>query len=99
MPKPVSPKYCAHFNVGDSHFHEYFDRLDAIRAALTEYHDEFGFATTYANDLANGPQIIQQDCVNVNNSCEDCNSDMNFHDYPELRYVIGPRGGVQEVAV
>jgi hypothetical protein len=31
--------------------------------------------------------------------CGDCDSAMNFHDYPMVRYELGQRGGIKKVAV
>lgn len=30
---------------------------------------------------------------------DECNSQMNFHDYPSARWQIGPRGGIRKVYV
>ena len=83
-------KVCAHYNTGpyQSHHARYGSIREAVREfrqTLSELGIETGDGEYYTLDVC--PQ------------CDDCDSRMNFHDYPTARYQLGPRGGISKVCV
>lgn len=85
-------KVCAHFFLSPyQHYHRRFDSIADARKWLWEYLIPNGNLGPYDKDWPVGFDVYPL--------CEDCNSEMNFHDYPMARYVAGPRGGIKKVMV
>jgi len=79
-------KVCAHINGGPHHrWHERFASValavEAFRAGMAALKIDRGDGEHYT--MALYPQ------------CDECESEMNFHDYPLARYRVGPRGGIR----
>jgi hypothetical protein len=78
-------KVCAHYNYGPfAHEHE---RYHSIADAL------YGFTLLLAVvgvDTGDGEHYT----IDLYPQCSECDSQMNFHDYPMTRYQLGPRGGL-----
>ena len=81
-------KVCAHINGGPfQRWHERFASValavEAFRVSMAELSVKTGDGEHYTLDLY--PQ------------CDDCDSAMNFHDWPMTRFQLGPRGGLQRI--
>ena len=88
-------RVCAHMILGPfSHHHmvaatigeavqNFTDSLEGYYGDLSGILERTG--EEYAPNLALYP------------ACDDCNSEMCFHDYPMTRYVVGPRGGINRI--
>lgn len=90
-------KVCAHMNLGPFiHNHYRFDSIatgiSGFRRELIRHHG----STHGIQPFADG---YDMPCVDFYPQCEDCNSQMNFHDYPMSRYQVGSRGGIRKVTV
>jgi hypothetical protein len=82
-------KVCAHFNLSPyQHYHKRFDSIHAAKHWLWDYLIPQGNLAPYNPDY---PVVLD-----VYPQCKDCNSQMNFHDYPMARYSVGPRGGIRK---
>lgn len=89
-------KVCAHYNLGA--FDQQYMRADSVKAALAEFRD--GLVANYYGDLKGIVDRTGEDyapTISFYPQCDDCNSNMCFHDYPMSRYQIGNRGGIRKV--
>ena len=85
-------KVCAHFCLSPyQHHHQRFDRIYEAVGWLWKYLIQDGNLGPYDENYPVVMDLYPQ--------CEDCNSQMNFHDYPMSRYQVGPRGGIRKVYV
>lgn len=78
-------KVCAHYNYGP--FANGHGRYDSIKDAL------YGFEMllrVVGIDSGDGEHYT----IDLYPQCSECDSQMNFHDYPMARYELGPRGGL-----
>jgi hypothetical protein len=76
-------KVCAHFNLSPfQHSHERFDSAKEAIDYLRQHGDV---------DRGDG----ERSSVSIYPQCSQCNSHMNFHDWPWLMYSMGPRGGIK----
>ena len=75
---------CAHINYGPhNHGHKRFRTIaDAVHY--------FG-RDVAGEDYGTG---TDEQVMDLFPQCPDCTSGMNFHDYPMVRYSVGPRGGI-----
>ena len=81
-------KVCAHICVAPFQFvHERHDSVKSALASLREW-DESTFGS-HAGEPEEYPEM------NLYPQCADCDSMMNFHDWPMATYRIGPRGGLR----
>lgn len=81
-------KVCAHIHLGPFNNSQMF--CDSVGEAISYFKDEIA-----CNDFGTG---VEDQCMDVYQSNHDCGCDsmMNFHDYIETRYTIGPRGGIKK---
>lgn len=85
-------KICAHMHLSPySRSHMRFDSVCQAKAWLWNYLYREGMLGPYDPDHPCG--------FSVNPQCDDCNSEMNFHDYPMYLIEVGPRGGIRKVRV
>lgn len=85
-------KVCAHFCLSPyQHCHERFDSSAQAKAWLWNYLHCDGNLGPYDPEYPIVMDLYPQ--------CSDCNSTMNFHDYPMTRYEVGPRGGIRKVCI
>lgn len=77
-------RVCAHIHYGPYNFgHKRFRTIgDAVHYFRREVAGE---------DYGTG---TDDQCMDLYPQCPDCDSMMNFHDYPDARYTVGPRGGI-----
>lgn len=87
-------KVCAHINYGP--FQNGHERFDSIGAAL-----EFFREKVVDNRYREGTTDDADGCytIDLNEQCDDCSSMENYHDYPMLRYDVGPRGGLRKAYI
>lgn len=83
-------KVCAHISPGCGAFSMIHKRFDTIWLAV-EY-----FKALTEHDLMT---VTEDTVMDLYPQCDDCSSLMNFHDYPMVRYAVGPRGGIRKVIV
>jgi hypothetical protein len=77
-------KVCAAINLGP--FNRTHKRFDTIGEAVRYFTDEVAGV-----DYGTG---VDDQVMDLYPQCEDCYSGATFHDYPMVRYTVGPRGGV-----
>jgi len=87
----IKDKYCAHINLGPwNRMQRYFP---TIGAAVDYFRSEIR-----GEDFGTGTedQVIDLYIAKDQHSDEkcECNESENYHDYPLVRYSVGPRGGV-----
>ena len=89
---------CAHVNLGPFVHHHF--RAESCKAAVA------GFARLVEQhygvldkSIAEIRRPDEMPCVDLYPQCRECNSHMNFHDYPMVRHQVGPRGGIRRVRV
>lgn len=85
-------KICAHMNLGPySNHHARFDTIaDAVNTFRNELESFYGTLEGILDRTGEDNAPV----VDVYPQCNDCDSHMNFHDYPMARYALGPRGGI-----
>lgn len=82
-------KVCAWANLSPyQHVHKRFDSQAAGLKWFREYGRDVGWSNH--GDPA---------CIDFYPVCKDCQDGMNFHDYPMVRFEVGPRGGIRKVCV
>lgn len=85
-------KVCAHMFLSPySSYHKRFDSAAQAKHWLWDYLYPQGNLAGYDPDHPVGMNIYPQ--------CDQCNSQMNFHDYPAYQFVVGPRGGISRKRV
>lgn len=83
-------KVCAHINTGPhTNWHERFDSIADAVTAFRQVLDDTGVRR------GDGEHYT----LDVFDQCGDCDSAMNFHDWPLVRFVLGPRGGIRRETV
>lgn len=88
-------RVCAHMNLGPhSHHH-------MVAATIGEAVQNFADSLEgYYGSLAGILDRTGEECapaLDLYPACDDCNSQMNFHDYPMARWAVGPRGGIRKL--
>jgi hypothetical protein len=78
-------KVCAHINYGP--FNRGHERFDSVGSAVAYFAREIA-----GEDFGTGTDEQVMDLYPV---CDDCDGAVNFHDYPMVRYSVGPRGGIR----
>ena len=77
-------KVCAAINYGPfNHGHK---RFDTIREAVRYFTNEVAGV-----DWGTG---TDEQVMDLYPQCDDCTDGETYHDYPMVRYTVGPRGGV-----
>lgn len=90
----MNAKYCVAFNVGGRQWHERHTSLTDVMRTLRQAHESMGFTTVIREG-----EVVQADVADIYPVCDDCNDRETYHDYPDRRYQIGQREGVQGVYV
>jgi len=88
---------CAHMNLGP--FTNAHGRFSTVWMAVESFKKELERFYGSLEGIIDRTGEDRAPCVDLFPQCPDCNSHMNFHDYPFARYQIGPRGGIRKVAV
>lgn len=88
-------KVCAHINYGP--FNNGHERFDSIAEAV-EYFRSKVAGVDYGTGLGSREYGDEQN-MDLYPQCSDCSSGMCFHDYPMVRYAVGPRGGIRKESV
>lgn len=82
-------KVCAHFNVTPfQHFHRRFGSIYEARRYFEDCLRELDPQPNVYGDLPTMDVALQ---------CDDCNDVMNFHEFPRLRFSVGPRKAITKV--
>ena len=87
-------KVCAHYNLGA--FDQNYGRFDSAKQAVEFFREQL---ENFYGDTAGILDRTGEDhrpVVSLYPQCDDCASNMCFHDYPMSRYTIGVRGGIQK---
>lgn len=88
---------CAHMNLGPFvHRHRTYW---SIKNAVDNFRDHLEAFYGSLEGILDRTGPDNAPCVDLYPKCNDCNSEMNFHDYPFARYQVGPRGGIRKVNV
>lgn len=82
-------KVCASINYGP--FNHGAERFDSIAAATAYFAREVA-----GTDFGTG---TDEQVMDLYPQCDDCTSGATFHDYPAIRLVVGPRGGIRREAI
>ncbi|QGJ92036.1 hypothetical protein SEA_KEELAN_72 [Gordonia phage Keelan] len=91
-------KVCTHINGGSQYAYENQQKnFESISVARQAFRDSL--YVRYADPKSDNEMPVMDVYVLADNETCDCNSHMNFHDYPSKRFTVGPRGGVKEVSV
>lgn len=83
---------CVHVNYGDTagyatgHFY-----TNTVKSAVSTFKGDCDLLNAYNNGGDNPPTMD----IYTYDNCE-CDRTMNFHDYPESRYIMGIRGGIKK---
>lgn len=86
------PKVCAHINYGPfQNGHKYFD---SEKAAIEYFRSEV-IDSPYRNGTSDESDGCYALHLYFDTDC-DCDDAMNFHDYPDRAYSVGPRGGLRK---
>ena len=90
-------KVCAHVNL--SPFQHVHWRSDSVDSAVRHFRN---LLSTHYGSLEGIPERTGEDRIPTlmyYPQCFDCNSHMNFHDYPAGAFRVGNRGGIRRVSV
>ncbi|QNJ59254.1 hypothetical protein SEA_MRMIYAGI_40 [Mycobacterium phage MrMiyagi] len=90
-------KVCAHMNLGP--FKNHHERFESASDAVENFRESL---EAFYGDLKGIVERTGEDyrpSLDLYPECSDCNSHMNFHDYPMTRYEVGNRGGIRKVIV
>jgi hypothetical protein len=90
-------KVCAHYNLGP--FDQHHMRADSIGQAASAFREQLRDHYGDLEGILDRTGEEHRPTMTINEQCADCNSRMNFHDYPMLAYSVGKRGGITKVFV
>ncbi|ANA87343.1 hypothetical protein PBI_KAMPE_111 [Gordonia phage Kampe] len=93
-------KICAHINLSPyDHDHKRFDSVNEAKQYLYDAYHRHGLVDEGSKYYPNDYEQYHTACIDYYPQCDECDSAMNFHDYPMGRIVIGARGGIKNVSV
>lgn len=88
---------CAHMNLGPHmHVHRTFW---SIRNAVNGFRDQLENFYGSLDGIIERTGADYAPTLDLYPRCQECNSHMNFHDWPMRRYQLGPRNGIRKVSV
>ena len=90
---------CVHANLGPFVHVHYRMYNGGITAATKEFRRRLQNFYGDLNGIVDRTGEDYRPTVDIYPLCNDCNAEMNFHDYPAARYQIGNRGGISKVAI
>lgn len=89
---------CAHMNLGPFvHVHRRYGSIAAARFGFYQMLEKHYGAVDKSIAEVRGPD--EMPALDLYPLCNQCTSNMNFHDYPMARYQVGIRGGIRKVTV
>jgi hypothetical protein len=88
---------CAWMNLGPFSHHIY--RYDSIGEAKREFKERLSNFYGSLDGIIDRVGVDYAPCLDLYPQCDECQTHMNFHDYPMSRYKIGNRGGLRKVSV
>jgi len=88
-------KVCAHENLGP--FQNVHFRADSIKQAVERFREDLEGVYGTLEGITERTGEDHAPALGVYPQCPDCDSQMNFHDYPLGLYRVGPRGGIQRM--
>ena len=87
-------KVCAHYNLGP--FNQHFMRCSTKAKALSEFREQLEIFYGDLEGILERTGEEYAPSISLYPQCDDCASNMCFHDYPMSHYRVGPRGGIRK---
>lgn len=90
-------KVCTHYNLGP--FNQHFMRNSTKQKGLAEFREQLEIYYGSMEGILDRTGEEHAPSISFYPQCDQCSSNMCFHDYPMAVYRVGPRGGLQKESI